>query len=156
MDRMMSDAGSQEFYETGGADFMDTKSLYDPSDGENANFVDRCRGGIYGWDDLASENDLYNGQMELNPLTMEAMDDAAVSQNNFAVRHSQYIHTDDDAFRASSPHLLLGCRTSPHCRDVVGIAAVSSLAVVALLFHSLSGQDSTYCKTRCTEKVGIL
>lgn len=37
---MMRDAESQQFYETGGADFMDTKSLYDPSDGENANFVD--------------------------------------------------------------------------------------------------------------------
>lgn len=56
-------------------------------------------GGIYGWDDLASENDLYDGQvgrkryargdseqMDLSPLTMEGIDDAAVSQNNFAVR----------------------------------------------------------------------
>jgi len=90
--RMFSDASSRKTWETAGTDFMDTDSLYSESQddmddmmgSEYGNSWPGTGSNIYGWEDLAEDSDGYDGQWPMQPLDMEATDDAAVSQNDFA------------------------------------------------------------------------
>ena len=92
--RMFADAASRKNWETAGTDFWDAKSLYSESEDDG---VDQDMTGsaydnswpgtganIYGWEDMAEDSDAYDGQWAMQPLDMEAADDAAVSQSDFS------------------------------------------------------------------------
>jgi hypothetical protein len=92
--RMFADAASRKNWETAGTDFWDQKSLYSESEDDGvdqdmtgpayANSWPGTGANIYGWEDMAEPDDTYDGQWAMQPLDMEAADNAAVSQNDVA------------------------------------------------------------------------
>jgi hypothetical protein len=92
--RMRSDAGGAQFWETGGTDFYDTDSMYSPfTDGDDVyssgwlgQFDNTWAGtgqGLYDYDDLEKQNDMYDGGFPIRQVEGEAADDAYVSGTDF-------------------------------------------------------------------------
>ena len=86
--RMFRDAADRENWETAGTDFDDVRSLFIDSDADNgmmgAEYGNSWPGtgeAMYDYANMAAEPDGYDGQWPMQPLDLEAVDDAGVSQS---------------------------------------------------------------------------
>ena len=129
--RMFADAASRKNWETAGTDFWDADSLYSESEDSDsdqdmmgAEFDNSWPGtgaNIYDWQDMAEDSDGYDGQWPMQPLDLEAADDAAVSQNDLAGYKAiggARLQTlaECDACDAGSD-CVSGCRARQHAHD---------------------------------------